>query len=37
LRKAANLAPKDRNIQRQLAAIIALNLVHHPHEVGVQA
>ncbi len=37
LRKAAKLAPKDRNIQRQLAAIIAVNLVHHRQEVGVQA
>ncbi len=30
LRKAAKLAPKDRQIQRQLAGVIALNLVHHP-------
>jgi tetratricopeptide (TPR) repeat protein len=37
LRKAARLAPKDRDIQRQLAAIIALNLVHHRQEVGAQA
>ena len=37
LRKAAKLAPKDRNMQRQLAAIIALNLVHHRQKVGAQA
>jgi tetratricopeptide (TPR) repeat protein len=37
LRKAAKLAPKDRNAQRQLAAIIALNLVHHRQEAGVQS
>jgi len=29
LRKAANFAPKDIGIQRKLAAMIALNLVHH--------
>jgi tetratricopeptide (TPR) repeat protein len=37
LRKAAKLAPKDRNVQRQLAALIALNLVHHRQEAGVQS
>ena len=36
LRLAAKLAPKDRHIQRQLAAVIALNLVHHRQEVGVR-
>lgn len=30
LRKAANLAPQDVNIRRQLAAVVALNLVHNP-------
>lgn len=34
LRKAAKLAPKDRSIQRQLAGVIALNLIHQPQEVG---
>lgn len=34
LRKASKLAPKDRSIQRQLAGVIALNLIHHPQEVG---
>ena len=32
LRKAAELAPEDVNIRRQLGAIIALNLVHHGQE-----
>lgn len=35
LRKAAKLAPQDRQVQRQLAAVIALNIVHHPVEAGV--
>jgi tetratricopeptide (TPR) repeat protein len=35
LRQAAKLAPKDRQIQRQLAAVIALNLVHVPERAGV--
>lgn len=30
LRRAAELAPSNRSIQRQLAALIALNLVHQP-------
>ena len=30
LRKAASLAPKDINIQRQLTQIIALALIHQP-------
>ena len=34
LRKAARLAPKDRRIQRQLAAVIALNLIHQPQEAS---
>lgn len=34
LRKAAKLAPKDRSIQRQLAAVIALNLIHQPQEAS---
>lgn len=32
LRRAAELAPEDVNIRRQLGAIIALNLVHHGQE-----
>ncbi|MDZ4159218.1 MAG: tetratricopeptide repeat protein, partial [Anaerolineaceae bacterium] len=36
LRKAAELAPKDVNIRRQLGAIIALNLVHHSQEAHAQ-
>ncbi len=32
LRRAADLAPDDLNIRRQLAAIIAINLVHNPQE-----
>ncbi|MBE9524252.1 MAG: tetratricopeptide repeat protein [Chloroflexi bacterium] len=34
LRKAANLAPKDLGIQRKLAAMIALNLVHHTQTIN---
>ena len=34
LRKAAELAPKDLNIRRQLGAIIALNLVHNSQEAN---
>jgi tetratricopeptide (TPR) repeat protein len=30
LRRAADLAPDDVNIRRQLAAVVALNLVHNP-------
>jgi tetratricopeptide (TPR) repeat protein len=30
LRKAVSLAPHDLNIRRQLAAVVALNLVHNP-------
>jgi len=33
LRKAAQLTPVDIGIQRQLAAIVALNLVHNPKNV----
>ncbi|MEX1247640.1 MAG: tetratricopeptide repeat protein [Anaerolineales bacterium] len=36
LRQAARLAPKDRNIQRQLATVIALNLVHHRQTAGAE-
>ena len=32
LKIAANLAPKDINIRRQLAGVIALNFVHSPME-----
>lgn len=35
LRRAAELAPKDPRIQRQLAGLIALNLVHQPDKIGV--
>ena len=35
LRKAAGLAPQDVNIRRQLAAVVALNLVHNPNSVRV--
>jgi tetratricopeptide (TPR) repeat protein len=35
LRKAAELAPEDLNIRRQLAAIIAINLVHNPQEASL--
>ena len=31
LRRAVSLAPNDLNIRRQLAAVVALNLVHNPH------
>jgi tetratricopeptide (TPR) repeat protein len=34
LRRAAELAPSDRSIQRQLASLIALNLVHQPEQIG---
>jgi hypothetical protein len=30
LRRAVNLAPNDLTIRRQLAAVVALNLVHNP-------
>ncbi len=33
LRNAAQLAPEDISIQRQLGAIVALNLVHNPKQV----
>ena len=35
--KAANLDPKDVGIQRKLAAIIALNLVHHTNHSIAQS
>lgn len=35
LRRAADLAPKDIDIQRKLGAVIALSLVHRPVEVEV--
>ncbi len=34
LRRAAELAPQDRFIHRQLAALIALNLVHNPQSIS---
>ena len=34
LRRAAELAPNDVNIRRQLGAVIALNLVHHSQEAN---
>lgn len=36
LRRAAKLAPQDVNIHRQLAAMVALNLVHNPKAVVAQ-
>jgi tetratricopeptide (TPR) repeat protein len=30
LRRAVSLAPNDLTIRRQLAAVVALNLVHNP-------
>ena len=33
LRRAVSLAPHDLNIRRQLAAVVALNLVHNPRTV----
>ncbi|MDD5368083.1 MAG: tetratricopeptide repeat protein [Anaerolineaceae bacterium] len=35
LRKAAQFAPEDLNIRRQLAAMIAINLVHNPQEASI--
>ena len=34
LRRAANLSPTDVNIRRQLAAVVALNLIHSPKSTG---
>jgi tetratricopeptide (TPR) repeat protein len=34
LRRAARLAPNDLNIQRQLGAVVALNLVHNSQEAN---
>jgi len=34
LRQAARLAPKDANVRRQLAAVVALNLVHNLQEAS---
>jgi len=34
LRRAVSLAPNDVNIRRQLAAVVALNLVHNPRNGG---
>ncbi|MDR3577264.1 MAG: tetratricopeptide repeat protein [Anaerolineaceae bacterium] len=34
LRRAARLAPSDLNIQRQLGAVVALNLVHNSQEAN---
>jgi hypothetical protein len=36
LRKAAELAPDNLSIRRQLVGVIALNLVHNKQEVSVQ-
>ncbi len=36
LRRAASLAPEDVNIRKQLAAVVALNLVHNPKPRGIQ-
>ena len=37
LRQAANLAPDDVSIHRQLAALVALNLVHNRRTVPIEA
>jgi len=37
LRKAASLAPEDVSIHRQLAALVALNLVHNRSSVSIEA
>jgi tetratricopeptide (TPR) repeat protein len=37
LRQAANLAPDDVTIHRQLAALVALNLVHNRRSVPIEA
>jgi tetratricopeptide (TPR) repeat protein len=34
LRRAAELAPEDLNIRRQLGAVITLNLIHSSQEAG---
>ena len=34
LRQAAQLAPKDTSVRRQLAAVVALNLVHNLQEAS---
>ncbi len=34
LKRASALAPRDVTIQRKLAAVVALNLVHHPAEAS---
>jgi tetratricopeptide (TPR) repeat protein len=34
LRRAADLAPENVTIRRQLAAVVALNLVHNPRSVA---
>jgi Flp pilus assembly protein TadD len=34
LRKAAEIAPNDLNIRRQLGAVIALNMVHSSQEAS---
>jgi hypothetical protein len=35
LRRAAQLAPKDVNIHRQLGAVVALNLIHNRSSLNV--
>ena len=37
LRRAADLAPKDLTIHRQLGAVVALNLVHNRHKKPMEA
>jgi tetratricopeptide (TPR) repeat protein len=36
LRRAVELAPENVVIRRQLAAVVALNLVHNPHSMAVR-
>jgi tetratricopeptide (TPR) repeat protein len=37
LRRAVSLAPNDINIRRQLAAVVALNLIHNPRSARINA
>ncbi len=37
LRRAINLAPNDLSIRRQLAAVVALNLIHNPRSARINA
>ncbi len=37
LRRAVSLAPNDLSIRRQLAAVVALNLIHNPRSARINA